>query len=415
MLILGAISSIIVKDMFLRSALFFSLVLLTLNNSVVKGESLDVTAMKILMGSPDFRSETYSLESAIAGFKTESNLPDPEISGEYLVLPKDVDNRWTAQLEWSVEWPGVYGARGKEAQRKMSVAQKEVLAQRAERLAEIKDLLLDYIRSNQKLLLLDELTKNNDTIYHLAEQAAKGGEMTVLDLNKVKLEYANIRVAQATLLDERSDVIGSLSRIFGKDCGELLNEMDTQFPEIILPTEEEILRIKETAPSIHAAYAEAERAYESKKVAKMEALPSLSLGYKHAFEDGMHFNGAVFGISVPVFSSRGKQKAAKAEIMDAEFKAEAKSLEIETEAMATLKRLKLITEQIDEIAPIVEKVDYNATLLKAYKGGVLTLIEYIADRNYFTNAALELVSLRHNAAKALALLQRYTNSLPEDF
>ena len=37
----------------------------------------------------------------------------------------------------------------------------------------------------------------------------------------------------------------------------------------------------------------------------------------------------------------------------------------------------------------------------------MTLLEYISDRNYFTNAAVELVSLRHTAAKAQAQLQKY--------
>lgn len=392
---------------------FITLILLAFicGNTSVYSETLDETAKKILIHSPEFQSEIYSLESAISNLKTESNLPDPELSGEYLVMPTDVDNRWTAQIEWGLEWPGVYGARSKEAKSKMNVASKQIMAQRAERLAEIKDLLLDYTRCHQKLLLLEELEKNNDTIYHLAEDAARGGEMTLLDLNKVKLEYANIRVAKATLLDEQSDVVGNLSRIYGRDCTPLLNRLDGKFPELVIPSEEEIARIKDMAPVVQAAIAEAESALLNKKVSKMEALPSLSVGYKHQFEDGMHFNGAVLGISIPIFSSRGKQKAAKAEILEAEYKAEATAMEIETEAMAVFKRLKLINQQIEEIAPIVEDVNYNETLLKAYKGGVLTLIEYISDRNYFTNAAVELVSLRHNAAKALAFLQRYITPL----
>lgn len=391
----------------LSSAIFLFFLLYTCMTAYAA--SLDETAIYILKNSPQFQSENHSLESVMKNLRTASNLPDPEASGEYLVLPKDVDNRWAVQLEWGVEWPGVYGARRKEAGSKLTAAEKQLMAQRAERLAEIKDLLLDFIRCRQKLLLLEELSQNNDTIYRLAEEAARGGEMTVLDLNKVRLEYANIRVAKATLLDEQSEIIGNISQIYGKDCMALLESMDNQFPPIVIPSEEEVSMVKDYAPVIQAARADAMIARESKRVAKMEALPSLSLGYKHAFEDGMHFNGAVFGVSIPIFSSRGKQKAAEAEIRDAEYKAEVTTTEIETEAMATLKRLRLIEQQIAEIAPIVENSDYNTALLKAYKAGVITLIEYISDRNYFTNAAVELVSLKHNAAKALAFLQRYIN------
>lgn len=376
-------------------------------------KSLDQTAFDILINSPEFRAQTYSLEGTMANLKTESNLPDPELSGEYLVMPQDVDNRWTVQLEWGLEWPGVYKSRSNEAKSKLTVAQKETLALRAERLAEIKDLLLDYIRSQQKLIILQELSNNNDTIYQLALQASRGGEMTVLDLNKVKLEYANIRVAMAAILDEKAEVVTNISRIYGADCSNLLQNLDCRFPDIILPSYQEIENIKLKAPAIQSALAEAESARLAKKTAKMEALPSISFGYKHAFEDAMHFNGGVLGISIPIFSSRGKQKAAKADILAAETKAEATSLEIESEAINTLKRIELINSQIKEIAPIIEDADYNSALLKAYKAGVITLIEYISDRNYFTSAAVELVSLRHNAAKALAFLQRFSSPLPD--
>lgn len=373
----------------------------------VFGASINETALRILTDSPEFASENYNLESECLALATAANLPDPEVGGEYLVMPRDVVNRWAAEITWGLEWPGVYGARSKEAKMKMSSAQKALIAARAERLAEIKDLLLDYVRCRSKLLLLEELSQNNDTIYKLAEQAARGGEMTLLDLNKVRLEYANIRVAKATLLDEEAELMAEISKIYGKNCSDLLAAMECEFPEIILPSEEQLQLIKENAPAVQSALAEAEAARKAKKVSKMEALPSLTVGYKHQYEDLMHFNGAILGISIPIFSSRGKQKAANAEILNAEYKAEAAALEAESEAMATMRRLELILRQIEEIAPIIENADYNATLLKAYQNRVITLIEYISDRNYFTNAAMELVSLRHNAAKAQAFLQRY--------
>lgn len=372
--------------------------------------SLDDTALKILKESPGFKSQDLSLEASSASLSTEANLPDPEISGEYLVMPEDVVNRWALELSWDLEWPGVYGSRKNEAKAKLYAAKKAVAMQRAEALAEIKDLLLDYIRSAQKIRLLEELSQNNDSIYRLAEQAARGGEMTILDLNKVKLEYANIRVGMAALKDEQAETVANLAEIYGGNPDPLLQQMKCEFPAVVIPDPRDIDTFIKNAPAVQNAQAEVEIAKSAKKVATMEALPSISVGYKHAYEDWMHFNGATFGISVPIFSSHGKQKEAKAAIKEAEFNAEATTLKIDSEISASLNRLSQIVEQINEIAPIVENLDYNSALLKAYKGGVITLIEYISDRNYFTTAAIELVSLRHNAAKTLAFLQRYSNS-----
>lgn len=377
-----------------------------------QSESLDRVALKILLGSPGYKAENYSLESAYRNLKTASNLPDPELGGEYLVMPADVDNRWTTELSWGLEWPGVYGARSKESSMKMTATEKAVASQRAERLSEIKGLLLDYLQCRQKMEIIEELSQNNDTIYRLALEAARGGELTILDLNKVKLEYANIRSARAALTDEEAGVVSEISGILGSDARSLLETLDGSFPELRLPTETEIRELKNRAPDVVAAQAEAKAAQQGRKVSRMEAFPNISVGYKHQFEDGMHFNGATLGISIPIFSSRGKQKAAEADIKEAEFKADAVGMEIEATAESLLQRLTRTKEQIEEVSGILESVDYNTTLLKAYQGGVMTLLEYISDRNYFTSAALELISLRHAAAKAQSQLDKYMG-LPE--
>lgn len=373
-----------------------------------RAENLDDIALKLLTGSLSYKSGNYALESESLSLKTSSNLPDPEIGGEYLVAPADESNRWAAELSWGLEWPGVYGARGKEADMKMTAARAALNHERAQQLLEIKTLLIDYIQCRLKLDLLEELNRNNDTIYRLAENAAKGGELTVLDLNKVRLEYANIRGAKAALTDEENEIISQLSRLHGNDCTSIIESLDCEFPEIDLPSVEALEAMKSDSPAVRAAKAEAEVAKTARKVAKMEALPSLSVGYKHAFEEGIHFNGAILGVSIPIFSSKGKQKAAKADIFQADYKAEVAAQEVDTEVKQTWKRLRQIDEQIKEIAPVMDNSDYNSTLLKAYQGGVITLIEYLTDRNYFTNAAIELVSLRHAAALALAKLQSFS-------
>ena len=372
-----------------------------------EGFSIDEAAMKILLESPGFQADLYSLNALQADLKTSSNLPDPELSGEYLVMPQDVDNRWTAEISWGLEWPGVYGAKGLEAKSKMNSADKAIYAQRIDKLSEIKDLLLDYILCHQKCSLLDDLDKNNKKIYELSQAQAKNQEMTLLDLNKVKIEYSNIKGARAALLAEKTEIIASLSEIYGENCENILKKMECRFPEIYIPSDIDITRIRESAPSFQTAIAEAETARQGKKVLKMEALPSLSVGYKHQYEDGMHFNGATLGISIPIFSSRGKQKAADAQILEADYKVETTAVSIETEVTSLMSRLELLKQQIEEISPYVENIDYNTILVKAYEEGLLSLLDYISERNYFTNAAVEFVTLRHAAAKAQNGLKKY--------
>lgn len=372
-----------------------------------QGLTIDQTAMKILLESPGFQADIFSLKSLQADLKTSNNLPDPELGGEYLVMPKDVDNRWAAEINWGIEWPGVYGAKGKEAKSRMNSADKAVYAQRVDKLAEIKDLLLDYILCRQKLGVLEELDKNNEKIYQLSEAQSKNKEMTVLDLNKVKIEYSNIKGARAALLQEQTEIIAALSEIYGENCDQLLSNMECSFPEIYAPADLDVSKLRNASPAFQSALAEAEIARKVKKVSKMEAFPSLSVGYKHQYEDGMHFNGAILGISIPIFSSRGKQKAADAQIREAEYKVETTATSVDTEINALVSRLTLLKQQVDEISPYVENVDYNNILTKAYEEGLLSLLDYISERNYFATAEVEFLSLRHSAAKTQNSLKKY--------
>lgn len=375
--------------------------------NISKGAPLEIIAQKILEQGPETISEGFEMGRAYSNLAVAANLPDPEVGGEYLFAPESEDNRWAAEVTWGVEWPGVYGARKKEAKSQVDATEKMIYARRVERLAEIKGLLLDYIRCEKKLSLLEELNANNDSIYKLAEQSHRGGEMTVLDLHKVKLEYANIRGAKAALLDEETGVVQQLSAIYGKDCRVLLASLDCEFPEVILPTEEQIASIGEKAPSVIESRAKEETAAKGMKVAGLEALPSLSVGYKHAYEEMTHFNGAILGVSIPIFSNRGKKKKAEVDYLDSRFQTDRAINEAETEAEISVRRLRQLDSQIKEVATIVDHADYNATLLKAYNGGVITLIEYLTDRNYFTTAAMELVNLQHTAARLQVSLSKY--------
>ena len=389
---------------------YFTLSILA-SSGILLARSLNETALFILKESPEFKTQNLSLASFEASARLDGNLPDPQIDGEYLVAPADESDRWGAELSWSLEWPGVYNARAKEAAQRIEATRLALRAERLAQLTQIKTILLDYILCKKKLALLEELEINTDSIFRLSEKAAQGGEITALDLNKARLEYANIRVAKAAHLNDQASYISDLSEYLGFDASPLLSELEIEFPQLYTPSSDELAALNHISPSVKAALAQAEVAVKNKRVAKMSALPSLSVGYKHAYEDGMHFNGALLGVSIPIFSSRGKSKAAQAALSEAQFKAEAEALKNITEIELLVKKLSLIKFQIEEISPIIRGSDHNDILLKAYTNGLISMLDYLAERNYFTNANNELLSLQHDAAVTQAQLEEFTSAV----
>lgn len=354
-------------------------------------------AVKILETSPATRADKLGLASLSESLKTESNLPDPEMEGEYLFAPGDEKNRWGAGVTWGIEWPGVYSARREEAMGKLTAAETAMDGERHLRLIEIKRRLLDYVLAEKKLAVLGEIGAANDSIMALSQKAERHGELTRLDMNKLRLEQASLRSAILAARDAREEAVAWLNVAYCNDCSPLLEMMACELPEIIVPADFDTAQ----SSSVAAARAEAEAAKRGLKVAKAEGYPSLSIGYQHTFEDGIHFNGASVGISVPLFSSRGKKAAAKAAIAEAEFKAEKAAAEAGMETEASRRRLAILAQQIEEMSAVINDADNVGLLMKAYRGGVITLVDFLNERNYFTNAALDLLSRRHAAANLL--------------
>ena len=270
--------------------------------------SIDNTASAILSGGYAFRADSLSLNSLEQSLRIESNLPDPRIDGEFLAASEGESDRWGAELSWELDWPGLYGAKRSDADKRIAAAKENIRTKQMARLRDVKGLLLDYIFYTKKIEILEQLNLSNDSIYQFAEIAAKAGEITVLDLNKAKLEKANVRAALDASINDRLETVAEIISIAGYDCSDLLASLDCEFPPLSIPSDDDLERIANLSPEIREAVSETIIAESGKKVARMEALPSISFGYKHAFEDGIHFNGGTLGFSLPVFSSRNKQK-----------------------------------------------------------------------------------------------------------
>ncbi|MDE5976084.1 MAG: TolC family protein, partial [Muribaculaceae bacterium] len=331
----------------------------------------------------------------------EANLPDPEVEGEFLAAPPGEQNRWGAGISWGLDWPGVYSARKNLAKAESEVSLWKAKAEQRDLGIEARRLLLDYILQAKQIKIIESLILTTDTISELAIKANKGGEMTLLDLNKLRLEATALKARLSAANDAKAQAAASLAGIAGHDCTDLLEKMDKEFPSMSGIETADMASMIASSPQMREAHAMVKLADEEKRVASREALPGINFGYKHAFEDGNHFNGGSIGLSLPLFSSKGKMKAAKASRKAAEIAAEEIRINSETSAQSALRRMNILNEEIKQVAPLLEGTDNQTILLKAYKAGVITLIDYLNERNYFLEATVQLLELRHAAANAV--------------
>ncbi len=135
--------------------------------------------------------------------------------------------------------------------------------------------------------------------------------------------------------------------------------------------------------------------------------PSFSLGYRHAFEEGTHFDGFSVGIGLPIYSRRHANAASKASLLAAENTA----LQLENDLMAGMRAdyaaALSLSAQLDDMGPAVENADNLRLLRRALDGGELSLLDYLGEVNFFREALLEYNSLRSAYMLRLASLSRH--------
>ena len=228
--------------------------------------------------------------------------------------------------------------------------------------------------------------------------------MTRLDLSKLRLERLSLEASRVEAQDNMQASIVALSAIYGADCSPLLVSLDCDFPAVEAPDETTFNGMSVDEREAAAALGLARL---SESTAARESLPGISLALRHAFEDGAHFNGGSLGLSIPLFSNKDRRKAAKAAVKASEYRLECANADRLTGIEVSLKRLCKLKNQVEAISVLLADTDESDLLMKAYKGKVITLIEYLNERNYFLEARLTHLALLHALANARLDLDDY--------
>ncbi|MDE7409905.1 MAG: TolC family protein [Muribaculaceae bacterium] len=337
--------------------------------------------------------------------RTIANAPDPTLEGDYMWMPEGVDNRWNVAIGYEMEWPGVYKSRSDLGKAMRNANAAEADAGVYEKYVEILKEIGTYLYAERRIEMMRHIQSATDSLHSAAVRATKGGQMSRLDLSKITLEQGRVNTLIANLEAEKSGSEGSLKTLNGGyDCTALLNSIDREW--VMTPTHslEEYLEEARTNPELKKAISELEVADRNIGVAKAEGLPGISVGYHHDFEDAMHFNGATIGVSIPLFSNRGKVKAAKAAKAVAEYQVTVTTDKVESEITSLYEEVQLIDQALKVPMEVFATTDYNTLLLKAYRGGELSLTDYLQERNWFSEAHLDLLELQYQREQRMWLL-----------
>ena len=270
-----------------------------------------------------------------------------------------------------------------------------------------KELCLDLIRLNQLKALYGQRLKNAEELNALFDERFEKGDVNILEVNKVKMELMNLR---ATVAENDAAYRTALQNLLAMN-----GNMPLEFDETVYPLVPELRSLEQVRDEVMGAdyalkqaQAGSEAARKLVKVNRHGWLPKLEVGYGREGGSDAMLNGFVVGVSVPIFSNRGKVKAARARQAGAELAQEQVAQQVEADIQSLFNeatRLRASMQAYD--TGLMDKT--LSALKQAVEAGQLSVLDYYSEAETVYASQEKLVDLENRYQKVVA--QLYKNSL----
>lgn len=391
------------KKIFLTVALFCGLAGLHAQTGSIERvlKSIEQNNRELQAGEQNTRAEKLDV-------RNENNLEDPSVSYSRKFGEQDgVSPEIEFEVTQGIDFPTLYAQRrqyGKLQGRALDL-QQAVL--RRDILLRAKELCLDLIRLNQLKALYGQRLKNAEELNALFDERFEKGDVNILEVNKVKMELMNLR---ATVAENDAAYRTALQNLLAMN-----GNMPLEFDEIVYPLVPELRSLEQVRDEVMGAdyalkqaQAGSEAARKLVKVNRHGWLPKLEVGYGREGGSDAMLNGFVVGVSVPIFSNRGKVKAARAWQAGAELAQEQVAQQVEADIQSLFNeatRLRASMQAYD--TGLMDKT--LSALKQAVEAGQLSVLDYYSEAETVYASQEKLVDLENRYQKVVA--QLYKNSL----
>lgn len=366
----------------------------------------DVIA-NVKQNNKELKYTTAQIDAQASEIKTNNNLSNPVVEGGYLFGKGPAENKWEVGVSQEFEWLGLYSSRGAANKARVEAMKLGYSVKQLQLLTEAYGVCLDIISLNRQIEYEKNIQSNIDALYEKNMKAFEHGEVSVIDINKLKVERIGLQQKIDDCVLRRDALVKQLE---GYNANmplagvESLNEYPAQQ---LVSLDEYLAEAKESAPEVMQYRADMAADEKDVKVAKMQGLPKFSLGYKHANEEGNSFNGATVGVSLPIFENRGKKKAAKAKAISSQLAYDNAVLALTNEVTTNYNKATTLGKQLAGYSEALDGVNNVEILNKALAGGQISLLTYLQEVRYFVEARAVMLEMESEYNQVLVNLNKY--------
>ena len=341
------------------------------------------------------------IESQQLENRSNNNLPDPQLSGFYLPFGDNTTGDYTEyQLSQSFEFPTVYAARGKWNESKSQQLASAYANKRLEVLLKAKNTLLELAFLQKQKTIEAERKTQSKQVFDQIQKLFDTEQVGILDLNKAKIAWIQEQFVVEQIESEIQILLSKLKTLNGG------NAIDGISSSIALPIEvgtvDNLWQEKLAKdPLLQELKANESASRQKVKLEKNKVLPNVALGYNYQGVSGSHYSGFYGGVSIPLWSSKNKVKAAEANYEYQQSNTQVVTTSLYTQFQKTYNRYELILEKFNEYQTTMGNLNSEQLLFKAYMLGEYSFMDYYVELQFYRNASDKMLQME----KELQLLQ----------
>jgi len=353
------------------------------------------------------KAATVLVDASKIELITGINPDDPFIEADYMIgRPVAGGDQFDFMAVQAFDFPSVYRKRKYLAATKGKVLDQNFKEIRQEILFEANKLCVVGIHLNRKQQLYEERKERSQLIADDYEKKFKAEEISILDLNKAKIQLLGIEVELRSIKSAIQINNAHLTELNGGVETAITGNSYESGAE--LPAYEILLdSIKMADPSL-SALQEQTRVYEANlDLSKAMKLPKFEAGYHFQSVLGQTFNGAHVGVSIPLWQQKNTVKSSLAKIELGKIILDEHVIEHQYNVSEQYSIYLNLKENLREFSEVLNANDNEEILKQLLLAGEIDFITYAVELEYFYKAQDDMQITEKDYQITIAKLQKH--------
>lgn len=369
------------------------------------------TTGKLLIGIAQNNIELKAYRAFIESRQLENrsgnNLPDPQISAFYLPYGENSGADYTEfQISQSFEFPTVYAARGKWNDLQGQQLESGYAKLRQEILLQANKLLID-INILQKQKELERVRREQGKqVYDQIQELFEKEQVGILDLNKAKIAWIQEQFVVQQIETEIQNSLLLLQKLNGGEPIELDTTGLQEANE--LESLEALWQAKTVQdPELRQLSINESVSLQKIKLEQNKVLPDITAGYNYQGVSGNNFSGIYGGLSIPLWYSKNKVKAAEVDYQYRQSQTEGVMATLYTSFQEQYNLYQLLLKKYREYQTTIESLESGSLLFKAFQLGELSFMDYYVELRFYRDALDKMLQMEKDLFQLKAELLKH--------